>query len=110
MGGTWMAIVHGFAGFRDYDGRFTFDPALPPGIKRLRFPLTIRGARLRADIEPQRASFSLEEGDEIRLECRGKEVHLCEDRRTAVVPYDEGSQAGAKRSASSVTRKKVPSV
>jgi alpha,alpha-trehalose phosphorylase len=89
MGGTWMAIVHGFAGFRDYDGRFTFDPALPPGIKRLRFPLTIRGARLRADIEPLRATFSLEEGDDVRLECRGKEVHLCGDRRTAVVPYDE---------------------
>jgi alpha,alpha-trehalose phosphorylase len=89
MGGTWMAMIYGLAGFRDYDGRFTFDPALPPGIKRLRFPLTIRGARLRADIEPLRATFSLEEGDDVRLECRGKEVHLCGDRRTAVVPYDE---------------------
>jgi alpha,alpha-trehalose phosphorylase len=89
MGGTWMAIVHGFAGFRDYGGRFTFDPALPPRMKRIRFPLTIRGARLRTEIEPRKATFSLEEGDDIRIECRGKEVHLCGDRRTAVVPYDE---------------------
>jgi alpha,alpha-trehalose phosphorylase len=87
MGGTWMAIVHGFAGFRDFDGRFRFDPVLPPGITRLRFPLTIRGARLRVEIEPRQASFTLEEGDELRFECRGKQVHLSEERRTAVVPY-----------------------
>jgi len=88
MGGTWMATIYGLAGFRDYDGRFSFDPALPPGIKKLRFPLTIRGALLRAEIEPLQASFSLEEGDEIRLEYRGKEIHLCGDRRTVVVPCD----------------------
>ena len=87
MGGTWMAIVHGFAGFRDFDGRFRFDPVLPPGITKLRFPLTIRGARLRVEIEPRQASFTLEEGDELRLECRGKQIHLSEDRRRVVVPY-----------------------
>jgi alpha,alpha-trehalose phosphorylase len=87
MGGTWMAIVHGFAGFRDYDGRFSFDPALPSRAKRLRFPLTIRGARLRVEIEPRQARFTLEEGDELQLECGGKQVHLSEGRRTAVVAY-----------------------
>jgi alpha,alpha-trehalose phosphorylase len=101
MGGTWMAIVYGFAGFRDYDGRFTFDPVLAPGMKRLRFPLTIRGARLRVEIEPRQASFTLEEGDDLRIECRGEPIHLCGDRRTHVVQYDEGRQAGAKRSVSS---------
>jgi len=87
MGGTWMALVHGFAGFRDYDGRFSFDPVLPPGIARLRFPLTIRGARFRVEIEPRQARFTLEEGDEVRLECRGEQVRLSQGRRTAVVPY-----------------------
>jgi alpha,alpha-trehalose phosphorylase len=87
MGGTWMALVHGFAGFRDYDGRFSFDPALPPGIARLRFPLTIRGARCRVEVEPRQASFTLEEGDEARFECQGEPVHLSEGCRTVVVPY-----------------------
>jgi alpha,alpha-trehalose phosphorylase len=86
MGGTWMAIVHGFAGFRDYDGRFSFDPVLPPGITRLRFPLAIRGARLRVEIEPRQARFTLEEGDGLELECCGKQVQLSENRRTVVVP------------------------
>jgi hypothetical protein len=47
----------------------------------------IRGARLRVEIEPRRASFTLEEGDDLRLECRGQQVHLSAERRTAVVPY-----------------------
>ncbi len=29
LGGTWMAMVYGFAGMRDYDGRITFAPQLP---------------------------------------------------------------------------------
>ena len=95
MGGTWMAPVHGFAGFRDFGGRFRFDPVLPPGITKLRFPLTIRGARLRVEIEPRKASFTLEEGDDLRLECRGKQVQLSEDRRTAVVPYSPPEPAVA---------------
>jgi alpha,alpha-trehalose phosphorylase len=93
MGGAWMAIVHGFAGFRDYDGRFSFDPVLPPGIKRLRFPLTIRGTRFRVEIEPRQARFTLEEGNDLRLECCGKQVHLSADRRTAVVPYSPPESA-----------------
>jgi alpha,alpha-trehalose phosphorylase len=93
MGGTWMAVVNGFAGFRDYDGRFSFDPVLPPGITRLRFPLTIRGARFRVEIEPRQACFTLEEGGDLRLECCGKEVHLSEESRTVVVPYSPAKPA-----------------
>jgi alpha,alpha-trehalose phosphorylase len=95
MGGTWMAIVHGFAGFRDYDGHFSFDPVLPPGIARLRFPLTIRGARVRVEIEPRQAGFTLEEGDELRLECGGKQVELSERSRTVVVPYSPPEPAAS---------------
>ena len=87
MGGTWMALLYGLAGFRDYDGRFSFDPNLPPGITRLRFPLAIRGARFRVEIEPRQARFTLEKGDEVRLACGGIEVHLSGEQPTAVVPY-----------------------
>jgi alpha,alpha-trehalose phosphorylase len=43
MGGTWMVSVYGFAGFRDYEGRFSFRPRPSEGLDRLRFPLTLRG-------------------------------------------------------------------
>jgi trehalose/maltose hydrolase-like predicted phosphorylase len=66
---------------------FDLDPVLPPGIAKLRFPLTIRGARLRVEIEPRQTRFALEEGDNLRLECRGQQVQLSQKRRTVVVPY-----------------------
>ena len=43
IGGTWLALVYGFGGFRDHDGRFTFDPRLPQRWEFLKFPLTIKG-------------------------------------------------------------------
>jgi alpha,alpha-trehalose phosphorylase len=40
MGGTWMAVVYGFAGMRDYGGQISFHPKLAPKQKRkLSLPL-----------------------------------------------------------------------
>ncbi len=30
-GGVWSALVFGFGGFRDHEGRYTFDPRFPTG-------------------------------------------------------------------------------
>jgi trehalose/maltose hydrolase-like predicted phosphorylase len=58
-------------------------------------PLTIRGARLRVEIEPRQASFTLEEGDDLRLECCGEQVQLSEKSRTVVVPYSPPEPAAS---------------
>ncbi len=44
-GGAWMIAVLGFAGLRLEGGRLTLSPRLPRQIKRLRFPITVRGER-----------------------------------------------------------------
>jgi alpha,alpha-trehalose phosphorylase len=62
MGGTWMVSVYGFAGFRDYEGRFSFRPRPSEGLDRLRFPLTLRGQILDVDITQESATYSLREG------------------------------------------------
>jgi alpha,alpha-trehalose phosphorylase len=49
MGGTWMAIVYGAAGMRDYDGVLSFRPRYPRTDLVVRFPLTVRGCRLQVD-------------------------------------------------------------
>jgi alpha,alpha-trehalose phosphorylase len=43
IGGSWMLCVYGLAGLRDFGGYLTFHPKLPKGLKRLNFPLSIRG-------------------------------------------------------------------
>ena len=59
-GGTWMAIVYGFAGYRWRGTRFA--PMLPTRATRLRFPLHIRGSVLDVTIEPRSVTYSVREG------------------------------------------------
>ena len=53
-GGTWLALVAGFGGLRDFDGEVRFDPRLPAGWDRLRFRVEVRGQRLEVDMTPRR--------------------------------------------------------
>jgi kojibiose phosphorylase len=47
LGGTWMAVVNGFAGMRlGMSGALSFAPRLPRRWRRIRFRVSWRGARL----------------------------------------------------------------
>ena len=35
MAGSWMSVVYGFAGFKDYGGEYSFNPQLPKEWKKL---------------------------------------------------------------------------
>lgn len=76
MGGTWMVVVYGFAGMRDYDGQLSFDPKLPETVKRLQFPLTIRGQRLEVDIQKETVTYLLREGTQLTIKHRSEEIQI----------------------------------
>ncbi len=76
IGGTWMALVYGFGGMRDHDGRVGFDPKLPEGWSRFKFPLTIRGQTLEVDITHESATYLLRSGSELVIEHQGQQVTL----------------------------------
>ena len=59
-GGTWMALVYGFAGYRWRGPRFA--PMLPTRASLVRFPLSVRGSVLDVDIEPRRVTYSVRKG------------------------------------------------
>ncbi len=65
MGGTWMAVVHGLAGLRDYGGRISFRPNKQVG--HLRFRLTVRGQRLAVVIDAGKMTYLLEQGDGLTI-------------------------------------------
>jgi alpha,alpha-trehalose phosphorylase len=75
-GGTWMAVVYGFAGLRDFDGELTFRPAMPPHWQRLRFRLRVRGALLEVEFTPREARYRLVEGGPLTLHHRDESVCL----------------------------------
>ncbi len=73
-GGTWGALVFGFAGMRDWRGRYTFDPRLPSDWERLEFRITLRGSRIRAELRQESITFTVEEGEGADVEVRGVPV------------------------------------
>jgi alpha,alpha-trehalose phosphorylase len=76
MGGTWMVQVYGFAGLRDHEGCLSFCPRLPRTIKRLQFPLTVRGQQLQVEITEKTATYMLQQGTQLSIEHQGRKLEL----------------------------------
>jgi alpha,alpha-trehalose phosphorylase len=64
--------VAGLGGMRDHGGRLAFRPRLPEAITRLAFNLLLRGRRLRVEITPQAARYSLADGVSVDIIHHGK--------------------------------------
>jgi len=76
LGGTWMALIYGFAGLRDYGGRLRLRPRLPQGWSRLRFRLRFRRVTLEVSLEPERATYRLLQGQRLTLWHNGQAIKL----------------------------------
>jgi alpha,alpha-trehalose phosphorylase len=57
--GSWMALVMGFGGLRDHDGRLSFAPRLPEHLPRLCFRLRWRDSSLRVTVTPGEATYEV---------------------------------------------------
>jgi alpha,alpha-trehalose phosphorylase len=64
LAGAWVALVAGFGGLRDTDGKLSFDPQLPPDINRLCFNLRWQGLKLKVDVGHTEATYSLSDATE----------------------------------------------
>ncbi|WIE64756.1 glycosyl hydrolase family 65 protein [Curtobacterium sp. MCLR17_036] len=62
-GGIWGALVNGFGGMRDHGGRMTFNPRLPRHWERLTFRITVRGSRVRVELDESALTFTVETGE-----------------------------------------------
>ncbi|WP_445148835.1 glycoside hydrolase family 65 protein [Baekduia sp. Peel2402] len=76
LAGSWLALVAGFGGFRDYDGKLSFAPRLPPGVGRLAFRITVAGCRVFVEVDGDGASYALEAGKRAKVSHFGDEVVL----------------------------------
>jgi alpha,alpha-trehalose phosphorylase len=76
IGGTWMAMVYGLAGMRDLGGRLSFNPR--KFVRRISFPLTVRGQRLEVNIENGQATYTLARGSGLTIKHKNEEIVLTE--------------------------------
>jgi alpha,alpha-trehalose phosphorylase len=79
IGGSWMALVYGFAGMRDHHGVVSFRPRIPDDWRRLRFRLTVHGNLVEVDVRPDVTTYTLKEGDGLTLFHQGAELNLSPD-------------------------------
>jgi alpha,alpha-trehalose phosphorylase len=75
-GGTWLALVAGFGGLRDFDGEVRFRPRLPEEWDRLRFRVQVRGQLVEVDMTPEATTYRLLEGRGIVIEHFGEPLRL----------------------------------
>ena len=75
-GGTWLALVAGFGGLRDFDGEVRFAPRLPAEWSGLRFRIEVRGQRIEVDMTHAGTTYRLLEGAGLMIEHFGEPVRL----------------------------------
>jgi alpha,alpha-trehalose phosphorylase len=75
-GGTWLALVAGFGGLRDFDGEVRFHPRLPCEWDRLRFRVQVREQLIEVDMTHAATTYRLLEGPGILIRHRDEELRL----------------------------------
>jgi alpha,alpha-trehalose phosphorylase len=94
-GGTWLALVAGFGGLRDFDGDVRFQPRLPAVWDGLRFRVQVRGQLIDVEMTPDETVYRLLDGTGILLHHGDEELRLLPGRpvRRPAEPPGSGEQA-----------------
>jgi alpha,alpha-trehalose phosphorylase len=75
-GGTWLALIAGFAGLRDSDGEVHFNPRHPADWTRLRFRVQVRGQLIEVDMTHEETTYALVEGRGLLIYDGDEEIRL----------------------------------
>jgi alpha,alpha-trehalose phosphorylase len=76
LAGAWIALVAGFGGMRDSGGSLTFAPRLAAPLSRLKFSVLWRGRRLEVAVTPAAVTYTLDDGEPVRLAHHGQGFRL----------------------------------
>ena len=76
LAGACGVAIAGFGGMRDHEGRLSFRPRLPDALTRLAFRVRCRSRKLMVQVEQQKATYTLVDGDPVEIFHHGKPVKL----------------------------------
>ncbi|MBB6453241.1 alpha,alpha-trehalose phosphorylase [Salirhabdus euzebyi] len=76
MGGTWLAIVYGFAGLRIKETGISLRPSLPEKWNSLSFHLQYQGRLLRITMDKENVTYVIENGDSLTIQHHEESVEL----------------------------------
>lgn len=84
MGGTWMAIVFGFAGLRIKEDYISLNPKLPLNWSKLGFRFLYRGALIEVDMKKDKTKISIQCSSPINLKINGRLYNITVDKKIEV--------------------------
>ncbi|KGX92656.1 maltose phosphorylase [Pontibacillus halophilus JSM 076056 = DSM 19796] len=84
MAGSWLSIVHGFAGLRVKNGQLAFKPFIPSDWDRYSFKINFRGHLLEVTVDKEGMVIQQEEGDAITIVVDDLEVTIPEKRAVSL--------------------------
>lgn len=100
LGGTWMAVVYGLAGMRDYGGALSFDPRSADDTV-VKFRLIVRGQEMEVAIEGPTVTYLLRRGSGLTIRHRDEAIELAEGepvaRPTSLVDESHGERDAASK-------------
>jgi len=67
MAGSWLSIVHGFAGLRTFGEKLAFSPFIPKDWERYSFKINYRDRLIKVDVNRESVTITLEKGDPLKL-------------------------------------------
>ncbi|MEU1269320.1 glycosyl hydrolase family 65 protein [Streptomyces sp. NPDC005799] len=85
LAGTWTALVAGFGGLRRNGTGLCFAPRLPERFSRLAFSLQLLESRLRVEIGPDKATYTLLSGPPLTIKHHGTPVTVRADAPAVLV-------------------------
>lgn len=84
MSGSWLSIVHGFAGMRTLDGSLTFAPFLPQNWQGYSFKINYRGRLIDVAVSRGEVVFKLLKGAALDVTVCGQPMRLTDSSRVTL--------------------------
>ena len=76
MAGTWLAIVQGFGGMRNFNNQLIFNPKIPKQWKSYSFKINYRGAIIKVSVNNREVKIENLSEKSIAFEIYGKPIRL----------------------------------
>jgi alpha,alpha-trehalose phosphorylase len=79
MGGTWLALVAGFGGFREVQGKISFRPTIPKEWNGYAFSLAWQERIIHVEVCQKMTTYSMSGGAKLKIIHHDQEIELtCE--------------------------------
>lgn len=79
MGSSWMVLVHGFAGMRNYNNKLHFNPYLPDKWDSYQFNIRFWNSKLKIKVNKEYVFYQLISGKELDIVHNGEEITIDTD-------------------------------